>query len=195
MKLGALFGFCVVVLAGNGCPRGDVTIDAPGNNDEGEGEGEGAGEGEGEVALIAATNDTCLSAIALDDGVAFSMPGFTATASRDNCSSTNDAGDDGIEDVAFSFALEVESDVTITADGDVGGEESWASPTLTLFDTPLCAFPREHTVDERTCVGDGLTFDAPTILTTVDLPAGTWFVVAETFGDLSPFSIRVDIAP
>ncbi len=192
----ALIAALLVGGVGAGCPAGDVIIDPPGG--EGEGEGEGTtGEGEGEGELIAATNDTCADPITLDDGIAVSMPAFTATASRRNCSATNDAGDDGIEDVAFVFVLDAPSDVSVVADGAVGdtADDSYVSPTLTLFDTPLCAFPQTHTVDDRTCVGDGLTFDAPTVMTVSALPAGTWFVVAETFGDLSPFTIRFDRLP
>jgi hypothetical protein len=123
------------------------------------------------------------------------MPGFTATTSRNNCSATNEAGDDGIEDIAFSFVLSSTSTVRITADGDQGDGESFASPTLTLFDTPLCAFSQTKVVDDRTCVGDGLTFDAPTVMTVTGLDAGTWFIVAETFGDLAPFTITLDVNP
>ena len=180
----------IAASGGGACGGGPPTIDLGG-----EGEGDGEGEGEGEVALIEASNDTCGSPIVLEDGVAFSMPGFTATATRHNCSATNDVGDDGIEDLAFSFVLSAAADVTITANGDQGDGETYASPTLTLFDTPLCAFPVPKVVDDRTCVGDGLTFDAPTVMTLTALPAGTWYVVAETFGDLVPFSIVVDVRP
>lgn len=183
---------CVLALSVGlgGCPDGGVDIDLA------EGEGEAGGEGEGErPAPIAATNDTCATAIVLSDAVLFRMPAFTATASLRNCSATNAAGDDGIDDVAFSFVTTAVSDVVVTADGASGafGDDSYVSPTLTLFDSPGCAFPDVHTVDDRTCVGDGLTFDGPTVMSVTELPAGTWYLVAETFGDLSPFDIRVDV--
>ena len=181
--------FCAAVVGG--CEDNGVPIDVGG-----EGEGEGAqseGEGEGEVELIAADNDTCADAVVLTDGVTFSMPGFTATTSLHNCSATNAAGDDGIEDVTFTFVVAAPIDVVITADGDAGDGESYASPTLTLFDNPGCVFPDVKVIDDDSCVGDGLSFDAPTIMTLTALPAGTYFIVAETFGDLSPFTIKVDL--
>ena len=176
----------LLVLLAAACGEKPIRIDPPGF------EGEGEGEGEGEPV----DNDTCAAPIALSDGVLIHASAFGATATRYNCSSTNAAGDDGIDDVAFSFVLASTSDVTITANSDIFSDAGiFASRTLTLFDTPLCAFPTPHTFDDRTCVGDGLTFDAPTVLSVAALPAGTWFVVAETFGDLSPFSIRIDVTP
>ena len=110
-----------------------------------------------------------------------------------NCSATTDVGEDGIDDVAFVFTTADVGDVRVTADGEIGADGgSYASPTLTLFDNPLCAFSTPKVIDDRTCVGDGLTFDRETIMTVNALPAGTWYVVAETFGDLSPFDIRAD---